>query len=73
LEGEFFTPLVSEGQFVSEGQALIRFEREKIEQAGYDSVVMCVVANSNKFQVSPVAEKVQVDKNDIIMMVEENA
>ncbi len=73
LEGMFFTPLVSEGQFVTEGQALIRFEREKIEQAGYDSVVMCVVANSNKFQVSPVAEKVQVDKNDIIMMVEENA
>jgi len=73
LDGQFFTPLVTEGQFVTEGQELIRFEREKIEQAGYDTVVMCVVANSNKFQVSPVAEKIQVDKNDVIMMVEEYA
>lgn len=70
LNGEFFTPLVKDGDYVIEGQQLIRFDRDKIEMAGYDCVVLCIVSNSNKFKVNSTSLSLNVDQNDIVMLVE---
>ena len=47
LEGKYFKALVSQGETVEIGQPLIEFDREAIEQEGYDTVIPVVVTNSN--------------------------
>ena len=39
LKGEFFTVHVKDGDIVKKGQLMIEFEKEKIEKAGYDTVI----------------------------------
>lgn len=73
LEGKFFEPMVKSGERVELGQALVKFEREQIEQNGYDSVVICVIANSDEFQIQSVEKNEYVKNQDVIMMVEELA
>ncbi|MGM0113753.1 PTS system, beta-glucoside-specific IIA component [Enterococcus sp. DIV0187] len=55
LNGDYFEALVSQGQEIKAGQALIRFDNEKIQAAGYDTTVIFVVTNSSEF------ENLQVD------------
>lgn len=55
LNGDYFEAFVSQGETVKAGQALIHFENEKIQGAGYDSTVIFVVTNSSDF------ENLQVD------------
>jgi beta-glucoside PTS system EIICBA component len=73
LEGKFFDPMVKSGDRVELGQPLVKFEREQIEQSGYETVVICVIANSDEYQVQAVEQKEQVKNQDVIMMVEELA
>ena len=44
MAGDGFTYLVSLGQQVKAGDALIRFDREKIRQAGHPDTTVCVVS-----------------------------
>jgi len=73
LDGKFFEALVKSGDKVELGQPLVKFEREQIEESGYDPVVICVVANSDEYQIQAVEQKEQVKNQDVIMMVEELA
>lgn len=43
MNGEGFTYLVKEGQKVSAGEPLIRFDKEKIKAAGYADTIVCVL------------------------------
>lgn len=43
MNGDGFEYLVEEGQKVSAGMPLIRFDREKIKQAGHPDVTVCVI------------------------------
>lgn len=45
LQGKHFTPCVSDGEAVKQGQLLIEFDREQIEKAGYDTVVLMIFPN----------------------------
>ena len=45
MKGDGFEYLVEEGQKVSAGTALIRFDREKIQAAGHRDVTVCVISN----------------------------
>ena len=45
MNGEGFTPLVKQGDRVSAGQALIRFDPEKIRKAGHPLITMMVVTD----------------------------
>lgn len=45
MAGDGFTYLVSMGQKVKKGDALIRFDRDKIRAAGHRDVVICVIPN----------------------------
>ncbi len=47
LEGQYFRALVQQGDTVSRGQALIEFDREAIQAAGYDVVTPVVMTNTN--------------------------
>lgn len=45
MKGDGFEYLVEEGQRVSAGTPLIRFDREKIQAAGHRDVTVCVISN----------------------------
>ncbi len=45
MNGDGFEYLVTEGQEVAAGTPLIRFDREKIRQAGHPDVTVCIITN----------------------------
>jgi PTS system sucrose-specific IIC component len=47
MEGEGFEPQVHEGDTVKEGQIILKFSKEAIEQAGYKDCVVVLMANSD--------------------------
>jgi len=52
LQGQFFTPLVKEGDRVSAGTPLLAFDKASIEQAGYDLTTPVLVVNSDEFTLT---------------------
>ncbi len=49
LEGKYFDCLCKEGQKVKMGELLLQFNREKISQLGYDTTVLTILTNSDKY------------------------
>ena len=49
MNGEGFTPLVSEGDQVKAGQVILRFDREKIKAAGHPDTVVVLLTNSDDY------------------------
>ncbi|MBU5594310.1 beta-glucoside-specific PTS transporter subunit IIABC [Amphibacillus sp. MSJ-3] len=49
LEGKYFEALVSINETVKKGQELIRFDIEKIREAGYDCITPIIITNSNDY------------------------
>jgi PTS system sucrose-specific IIC component len=47
MEGEGFEPQVKEGDTVKEGDIILRFSKEAIENAGYKDCVVVLMANSD--------------------------
>ncbi len=45
MGGEGFTYFVKQGDHVSKGEPLLRFDRDKIKKAGHPDTVICVVTN----------------------------
>ena len=45
MGGDGFTYLVKQGDHVSKGEPLLRFDRDKIKKAGHPDTVICVVTN----------------------------
>ncbi|KRN99035.1 beta-glucoside-specific PTS transporter subunit IIABC [Companilactobacillus kimchiensis] len=50
LNGKFFTALVKQGDIVKVGQPLIKFDKDKIEAAGYDLSTFVIVTNTNAYK-----------------------
>ena len=50
MQGDGFTCLVKEGDTVTAGQPLIRFDREKIKAAGYSDTVAVLLTNSDDLE-----------------------
>ena len=48
MNGDGFEYLVSQGQHVKTGDALIRFSRDKIKAAGHRDVTICVITETGK-------------------------
>ena len=48
MKGDGFTYLVKQGERVSAGSPLIRFDREKIKKAGHPDVTVCVVTDAGE-------------------------
>lgn len=72
LNGQGFHPQVSEGQHVSTGDVLVRFDLDDIVAAGFDPVVMMIVTNSERFAIAPAARGAQSTHPHIIMTLKES-
>lgn len=47
MKGEGFEYFVENGQRIKQGEKLIKFDREKIKEAGYKDTVVCVITSPN--------------------------
>lgn len=73
LEGDHFFPQVKAGQQVKAGDELIRFNLDALVSAGIDPVVVLIVTNGERYQVTPLLEHEQVSNQNVVMMVSEFA
>ena len=47
MNGDGFTPLISEGDKVKAGQKILKFSRDTIKAAGHPDVVVVLMTNSD--------------------------
>ncbi|MGN0335827.1 MAG: glucose PTS transporter subunit IIA [Lachnospiraceae bacterium] len=50
LNGQYFEAFVEQGAEVKKGQKLLAFDNEAIQKAGYETVTMVLVTNSDQFE-----------------------
>lgn len=62
MEGEGFQVLVQEGQAVTAGQPLVRFDSRKIKKAGYSDMVVFLLTNYDEFEDFKVLDPVTAEK-----------
>lgn len=62
MEGEGFQVLVQEGQAVTAGQPLVRFDSRKIKKAGYSDMVVFLLTNYDEFEDFKVLDPVAAEK-----------
>ncbi len=67
LNGEYFTALIKEGQKVKVGTPLIRFEKDKIREKGYDTVTMVLVTNTPEFPDMVCKAGMDVKAGDVVI------
>lgn len=49
LEGNYFEGFVEQGQEVKKGDIIAKYQADKVEEAGFDPVIIVVVTNSNDY------------------------
>ncbi len=69
LKGEYFTANVKVGQKVKTGELLIRFDKEKIREKGFDTVIPMVVTNQEDFREFQFEEPGTVKSGETVMTV----
>lgn len=70
LNGDYFQLFCQEGQQVQAGEKLLTFDREKIVSAGYDTTVLTIVTNTEKYPaVSAEWTTVKIMKNHPIITI----
>lgn len=70
LDGEGFQALVKQGDQVSAGQELIRFDIEKLRKAGYSVLTPVVVTNTNQYiDVLDFEQNEVVSSEDLLVIV----
>ncbi|USI46634.1 beta-glucoside-specific PTS transporter subunit IIABC [Leuconostoc mesenteroides] len=58
LNGKHFNQLVEQGQKVSVGTSLITFDRQAIQEAGYDPTVMVIITNTADYEITETQDTV---------------
>ncbi|PAD29533.1 beta-glucoside-specific PTS transporter subunit IIABC [Paenibacillus sp. 7523-1] len=67
LKGKHFTPVVQEGDIVTQGDLLIQFDIEQIKQAGYETVTPVIVTlTQHEVDVFETSQE-HVQKNDVLL------
>lgn len=70
MQGESFVREVNEGDHIHSGQKLLRFDSQKIGDAGYEDTVMITVTNTSDYlDVIPATDSKQVSANDQFLAV----
>lgn len=67
MKGDGFEYLVEEGQKVSAGTPLIRFDRAKIKAAGHRDVTICIISNMGNARDIQFYTGMNVKENDTIV------
>lgn len=70
LDGKYFSTLVENGEAVKAGDRLIKFEREKIEEEGYNMITPMVVCNSDQFSNFETLTGHDVKAGDMVISLE---
>lgn len=71
MQGDGFEYLVNEGQKVTQGTPLIRFDREKIKAAGHPATTMCIITGEgNAKNISLLTGMNAVEKETTILTYE---
>lgn len=68
MNGDCFELLVSQDENVSKGTPLLRFDKQKIKEAGFQDQIMFVITNSNDYTID-VQEAQHATKDTPIMTV----
>ena len=70
MQGESFVREVNEGDHIHSGQKLLRFDSQKIREAGYEDTVMITVTNTSDYlDVIPATDNKQVSANEQFLAV----
>ncbi|WP_138494933.1 beta-glucoside-specific PTS transporter subunit IIABC [Paenibacillus pinistramenti] len=69
LKGEHFTAVVEQGARVSAGDLLLRFELEKIREAGFETITPVIVTNPDQYLDILTTEQKQVGAADKLMTI----
>ncbi|GMA52834.1 hypothetical protein GCM10025857_41910 [Alicyclobacillus contaminans] len=69
LDGKHFSSSVEEGQEVKQGDTLVNFDVEAIQQAGYSVVSPVIVTNTDSFKQVASEKSRHVEPNDTIITV----
>ena len=69
LQGLHFTPLVKEGDWVTAGTPLLRFDKEAIEAAGYELTTPVLIINSDEYTLTIEQSEGKVGQNMPLMTV----
>lgn len=69
LEGKYFHSFVEKGHHIKQGDLLIEFDLEKIQEAGFDTTTILIITNSDHYlDVIPV-NKVKINKSEDILAI----
>lgn len=69
LEGEYFTPVVKQGDKVKKGDLILRFDESEIEKAGFSTVTPVIVTNYDRYLDIVATDKKSVTTNDDIITI----
>lgn len=69
LNGQYFTLLVEENQYVKEGTPLIEFDLENIAKAGYDVTTLIIVTNGDSHESFAKTIQEKVDTSDYLFSI----
>lgn len=73
LGGKSFAPQIAIGANVAQGDPLVIFDRDAIRAAGYDPVVIVIIANDQQYSVVTTNVSDNVTKCDPVLLVEKLA
>lgn len=68
LDGQYFQSFVNQEQKVSQGDLLIRFEPEKIKEAGYETDVIVVVTNTDQFETVESSNAIESMNDETVIL-----
>ena len=69
LEGKYYKALVKEGDKVTKGQPLLKFDIEGIRSAGYNTVTPVIITNSDEYESVEQVAIGDVEKSALVMKV----
>ena len=69
LEGKYFTANVKNGDTVKKGDVLVKFDIEKIKEAGYNTITPVIITNSSEYLDVIETEANKVNKLDALLKV----
>lgn len=69
LNGQFFTPLVKNGDSIKKGQPLITFDKDEIVKAGFDLTTPVLITNPEAFQSIDIQVEGHVEHNQALIKV----
>ncbi len=69
LNGDGFTVLVSENDNVKQGQPILTFDKNKISDDGFDTIIPIIVTNSNEFSEIICSKDANVSLSDTLLTI----